>query len=63
MFRFNIYHKKTRQSPLEARNTGGWLTQHCLAIYSRSLSYDSIMKHISITNIQYMVFLAYDYFL
>jgi len=39
MFRSNIYHK-TRQSPLKARHLNWWLTQHCLAIYCRSLWLD-----------------------
>ena len=53
MFTSNIHHK-TRQSPLKTRNTVGW---HSLFWQFIPEVYDSIMEHISITNIQYMIFL------
>ena len=53
MFKSNIDHK-TWQSPLKTANTGGW---HNTVWKFIPEVYDSIMEHISITNIHYVIFL------
>jgi len=52
MFRSNIYHK-TRQLPLKARNSGGYINTVWQFIPE---VYDSIMEHISITIHEYLVY-------